>query len=139
MPKILEKPRQPAENWQELVDAWLVEIQTIIDQAKIWSQGRGWTTRQDQKVIVEENVGKYEAPILLIHTPQGRLLLEPVARDIVGAEGRFDFCVMPSYDSLALVKFEGGWAFYSPVRQDLCLAWSEQAFEKVASELLSMQ
>jgi hypothetical protein len=139
MTKILADPRRPVEDWQTKLDAWIAEAQGIIDQAKVWAETRGWATRQDQRPITEEIIGTYEAHVLLIHTPQGRLLLEPVARYIVGGEGRFDFCVMPSYDSVLLVKTSEGWAFYSTSHPDFNAPWSQESFEEIALELLKMQ
>ena len=41
---------------------------------------------------------------------------------VVGADGRLDFCVMPSYDSVALVKTEGSWKFLSVSQKELILS-----------------
>jgi hypothetical protein len=137
--KILAEPRHPIENWQQKLAKWIAEVEEITHQARTWAEKHGWATRLDQKVITEEIIGTYEVPTLLVHTPQGRLLLQSVARYVVGADGRFDFCVMPSYDSVPLVKTDGSWGFFSTSRKDLLLPWSEEAFEKVAQELLKLQ
>jgi hypothetical protein len=139
MTKILAEPQRPVEDWQKKLDAWIADGQEIINQAKAWAERRGWATRQGNRVITEEIIGTYEAPTLLIHAPQGRLLLEPVARYIVGGQGRFDFCVMPSYDSMALVRTEEGWGFLAPTPNDVNIPWSEESFEKIALKLLKMQ
>jgi hypothetical protein len=139
MTKILAGPRVPSENWQQNLADWITEVGALINQAQKWAETRGWATRQDQKIITEEIFGTYEAPALLIHTPGGRLLLDPVARNTVGAEGRLDFCVMPSYDSVALVKVDGGWTFLPDAQNGLRLPWTEEAFEKLALELLNRQ
>jgi hypothetical protein len=139
MNKNLALPRLPVENWQQSHEEWIGEVRQLIQNARAWAEKRDWAVKQDQKIITEEIFGTYEAPLLLIHTPQGRLLFEPIARYVLGAEGRFDFCVMPSYDSIPLVKTDDGWEFYSTARKDLSLPWSEKAFETVALELLKMQ
>jgi len=139
MGKVIAEPRRPVDSWQQRLDEWIGELQEIIGQAKNWAEKRDWSTKEDQKVIAEENIGTYEAPTLLIHTAQGRLLLDPIARSVVGAEGRIDFCAMPSYDAVSLVKAEEAWAFFSMSRDDLRLPWCEDSFEKVALELLKMQ
>ena len=139
MTKVLVEPRRPIDNWQQKLDMWTADVQTVINQAKAWAEKRGWSTIQDQKIITEEIIGTYEVPRLLIHTPMGRLLLEPVARSIIGAEGRFDFCVIPSYDSVMLVKTNGTWTFFSNTQKNLEQSWSEESFEKVAHELLKLQ
>jgi hypothetical protein len=139
MGKVIAEPRRPAECWQQRLDEWIEEVQGIIGQAKEWAEKRDWAAREDQKVIAEENIGTYEAPTLLIHTAQGRLMLDPIARSVVGADGRIDFCAMPSYDGVPLVKAEEAWEFLSASRDDLRLPWCEESFEKVSLELLKMQ
>jgi hypothetical protein len=139
MVNVLSEPRLPAEGWQQKLDGWLGEIRQVFDQAKSWAEKREWATKEDEKRLTEDELGTYEVPVLLIHTPQGRLLLDPIARNVFDAEGRIDFCVMPSYDSVILVKNKGIWSFHSTVRNDLRQPWSEESFDHVARELLKMQ
>jgi hypothetical protein len=77
--------------------------------------------------------------MLLIHTPQGRLLLDPIAHFVGGAEGRIDFCVYPSFNGIMLIKTDTGWQFEALHRLDWHLAWSEASFEQMARELLERQ
>jgi hypothetical protein len=116
--------------------SWLKELKFMMDQAAEWSHRQDWTVRRDTKPITEPAFGTYTAPVLLIHTPQGRLILDPIGRDIVGAEGRIDLCVMPSYDPMPLVKGEHGWEFWSPKTQTPGRSWNETDFVTVARELL---
>lgn len=95
--------------------------------------------KRDDKTITEEAFGTYAVPRLLIHIPEARLLLDPIARFIVGAQGRFDFCVMPSYDAVMLLTTDEGWRFHSLTRDDLDLGLSEESFERVRAELVKMQ
>ena len=139
MTKVLAEPRRPVDDWRQILDAWIAEVEQIICQARGWAEKRGWATKESQKVVTEGGLGTYEVPKLLIHTPEGRLLLDPVAREVVGAAGRLEFCVMPSYDSVAIINQEGIWRFFSLSRTDLNAPWSEEAFEKVALELLKLQ
>ncbi len=139
MTRILSEPHMPAESWRRQLDDWIGEVSAVIEQAASWAAKRGWATRQEPKIIAEEIFGSYEAPRLLIHTPTGRLLLDPVAKSIVGAEGRIDFCVIPSYDSVAVVKSDAGWMLLPDARNGPPVAWSEETFEKASLELLKRQ
>ena len=116
--------------------SWIAELKSILDQAEQWARGQDWTVRRDSKPITEPMLGTYTVPVLLIHTPQGRLILDPIGRDIVGAEGRIDLCVMPSYDPMPLVKGEHGWEFWSPKSQATAGSWNEADFVAVAKQLL---
>jgi hypothetical protein len=118
-------------------DAWLQDVEAVMRQAENWSRKRDWATRRDVKTITESPFGAYQVPVLLIHTPQGRLLLDPHARFVFGAEGRIDFCVYPSFDSTLLVKTENGnWEFLELGPPERHLPWSEETIGQVAKQLL---
>lgn len=131
-------PQQPVENWKADRDAWLQEIEALVRQAEEWSKKQDWATRRDVKTLTESPFGSYQVPVLLIHTPQGRLLLDPHARFVGEAEGRIDFCVYPSFDGIMLIKTDQGWQFESLDRQDWNRPWSEPALVQVGRQLLEM-
>ena len=54
-------------------------------------------------------------PVLTIHAPQGRLILEPIARGIVGAQGRVDLYAWPSLFKVLLL--------HKPRGKDRPLEW----------------
>ncbi|HET6882605.1 MAG TPA: hypothetical protein VFI31_20730 [Pirellulales bacterium] len=139
MANVIEKPRHPTENWQATLDEWLSDIHSIVEQATKWAVARGWSTKVDTKTITEDVIGTYEAPRLLIHAPEARFLLDPIAKCVVGAEGRIDFCVIPSYDAVPLVKTVGGWRFLSAGSDEAELTWSDESFGKLCAELTAMQ
>lgn len=130
-------PRRPVENWEAQRDAWVQKVESTVRQAEEWARKQDWSIRRDTKTITEDLIGPYEVPVLLIHTPRGRLLFDPIARYVIGAEGRIDFCAMPSYDPIMLIKTGNSWEFESVSRRDLHLAWSEAAFGRKGNSLLS--
>lgn len=70
------------------------DVQTWADQE---ASARGWRVEREEKELAEEVVGwAYRVPVVTIHAPQGRLILEPVARGMVGAQGRVDLYAWPS-------------------------------------------
>jgi hypothetical protein len=114
----------------------LQEIEVVMRQAEEWSKKCDWPTRRDTKSISETPLGKYLVPVLLIHTPQGRLMLDPIARFVGGAQGRIDFCVYPSFDGIMLIKTDKGWQLESLEREDWNRPWSETALEQVGRQML---
>lgn len=136
---MIPKPRHPIQNWETVLQEWVEQVNSVVGQASTWAENRGWSTKKDDKAITEEAFGTYVVPRLLIHSPEGRLLLDPIARLIIGGHGRLDFCVMPSYDAMMLLKSDDGWRFHSLTREDLDLPWSEEAFGTVCAELVKMQ
>lgn len=139
MAHVIEKPRHPVENWESMLDEWVADVKSVIEQAERWAVARGWGTKRDAKTIAEELMGTYEAPRLLVHAPEARFLLDPVARCVVGAAGRFDFCIIPSYDAVPLVKIDGSWRFLTGGGGPRELDWSDESFGKICAELAAMQ
>jgi hypothetical protein len=139
MATVLAEPRRPIADWQIRLTEWVAETNEIVQQASDWAKANAWDTLTDQKVITEDPIGKYEVPRLLIHRTDGKLLLDPIARYVVGAAGRFELCVIPSYDSVVLVKTDTGWRFYSTTREGFDLPWSADTFTKVCNELVHQQ
>jgi hypothetical protein len=129
-------PQQLIDKSDAERDAWLQELETLLQQAEEWSRKRDWATRRDAKTITEAPFGTYAVPVLLIHTPQGRLLLDPIARFVGGAEGRIDFCVYPSFDGIMLIKTVAGWQFEALEQPDWNRPWSELALEQIGRQLL---
>lgn len=137
MATILAEPRRPSEHWQLRLEEWVDAVGQFVSEATSWAQKQGWGTRTDSKTVTEESLGTYEVPVLLIQTLQGRVLLDPVARNIVGAEGRIDFCVFPSYDSEMIIRESGNWRVYDSRRTaNSARDWSEAVFLAATAELL---
>jgi hypothetical protein len=111
------KPPKPVENWEQVRDEWVAEVNRFVSQVEAWAERQGWGTLRDEITITESRIGRYQVPALLIHTMKGRLLLSPQARYVIGAEGLMDLDVYPSFDRLiSIVKTPKGWQFKSPLR-----------------------
>jgi hypothetical protein len=93
-----------------------------------------WSVHRGPKTITERRLGTYEVPALLIQSPAGRFVLDPIARYVGGVSGRIDFRAFPSYDDAIIVRTEAGWycVIDPPI---LDRPWSKEAFFKVAAEL----
>ncbi|HVA49177.1 MAG TPA: hypothetical protein VNH11_22630 [Pirellulales bacterium] len=63
-----------------------------------------------------------------------RLIVEPIARYVVGAEGRVDLAVFPSYHSVAIVRRDNDWQLL-PDGAGRARPWSEDAFVKAVASL----
>jgi hypothetical protein len=122
------QPASPATNAMPERDEWVAEVRRLVAEAEEWSQRQGWAVRRDEKTITETGLGRYSVPVLLIQTPRGRLLLDPIARHIVGASGRIDLCGLPSYDPTPIVREADGWQFKSLEKEEYSRPWSEEAF-----------
>ena len=78
-------PIKPVENWEQVRDEWVAAVERLTGDAESWARGQGWAARREPKTVMEDRLGQYAAPRLLIHSPAGRLLLDPIARYVPGA------------------------------------------------------
>jgi len=115
-------------------DEWVAAVDEIVTAAEAWAREQNWVVQRGSKTITEKGIGTYDVPMLMMQCPNGDLILDPVACDVVGAFGVIDLCVFPSYEAVRIVRYDKGWRFVTdpPTR---VLPWSERAFLKIASEL----
>lgn len=74
---------QSRHNWERHTAVLADEVQAWVEQE---GTARGWRVEREVKELAEDVVGgTYHVPVLTIHAPQGRLILEPIARGTVGA------------------------------------------------------
>ena len=127
-------PKRPVENWEQVRDEWVTAVEQLIRETETWSQAQGWATRREPKTATEDRLGAYTVPRLLIHAPDGRLLLDPIARYVPDALGVVEFCALPSYDSVRLGRTGDGWLLHSDDAD--ARPWSEEVFRETALRLL---
>jgi len=90
---------------------WERDTACLTDDAHIWADQeaatRGWRVERAEKELAEEVFGgAYRVPVVTIHAPQGRLVLEPIARGTMGA-GRADLYAWPSLFRVMLLHRNG--------------------------------
>ncbi len=123
------------DNWKQVRDEWVNAVEELVEDASNWSKKQSWAVRRDSKSVTEDRLGTYTVPRLLIHTMDGRLLLDPIAGTVPGARGVVDFYALPSYDSIFIPRTETGWHFVSDTFSHL-EPWSEQSFLETANKLI---
>ena len=99
-----------ASSPNQLRDEWLERLSDLVGRIQGWAEQLGWSTRQIEITLSDSELGKYQAPALLMQEEAIRILLEPIARTAPGAEGVVDLYLMPGYDDIASFYFsEGDW------------------------------
>jgi hypothetical protein len=101
-------PKNPMADWEKLRDEWLSRLSTLVESVQSWAQEIGWSTRRIEKQLEESQIGSYRAPALLLQEGTTRLLLEPIARFVPGADGIVDLYSMPANDDIASLYFDDG-------------------------------
>ena len=119
---------------------WLEAIHTLFAQIEHWAKDRPeWTTTRSTTDMDEEALGgKYTADVLEIAVSQDRLILEPIARAVLGANGRVDFYAWPSLFRVMLLRNKKTNEWY--VRTDSGInwpqPWNQETFFDLAQRLL---
>jgi hypothetical protein len=132
-------PRVPVENWEAQRAEWIGAVERLIADVEAWATKRGWWIQREDKTVSadDDRIGVYQAPMLRIQTPTSRLIMEPIARYVVGACGRVDLAVFPSYHSVAVVRRDKVWQIDALQNRSRPRPWSEQAFMKAVDHLAS--
>jgi hypothetical protein len=129
-------PRRPVEDGEAQRDEWVAAVEQIVSDAEAWATEQHWFVHRGPKTITESRLGAYEVPALLIQAPAGRFVLDPIARYVIGALGKVEFCVFPSYDYVMILRTDAGWQFETNPKT-VSRPWSKQTFFEVISELAS--
>ena len=88
-------------------------VYNLVGQVEAWAQGAGWATSRYVKRMRAPDRSVFEIPALYLQSGPTRLLLDPVAFDVPGAEGLVDLYLMPTYDDIASLYFrDGRWVIH---------------------------
>jgi len=94
-------------------DQFQHRVKALVDQVREWVEPHEWVTKACAKKMRDVDNQVYVIPALLLQKGPLRVLLDPVAYDVPGAEGVVDLYLMPTYDDLASLYFEdGGWRIH---------------------------
>jgi len=124
----------PATN-QDQREQWLDRVNHLVDQVAAWAEAQGWSTHRDVKVIEERELGRYTVPTLRVRTPQGEVHLDPIARHVMGADGRVDLEAWPSLNRVKLVPAADEWQVITDSNVTLTSPWGADTFVELAKSL----
>ena len=114
---------------------WLRELDSLFGDIASWCESRKWWVHRDHKTIDCDAFGPYDAPVLMIQSPQGRFMVDPVGHDIVGAEGRVEIQAWPTFDRMVLIRNNGRWRIHPDLDFDRPRRWSRDGFFDAVREL----
>lgn len=126
------------EENDERLEHWRRAVAALIDAVQLWvSASSGWKVSQSDTEITEDGTGRpYALPILEITSPQGVIVLEPIAARVAGARGRVDFYGWPSlYRVMLLLQPEGEWVVRTDSGIDWPHDWGKDTFFELAKSL----
>ena len=83
-------------------------VDALVKQVRLWVEPHEWVTKAYPKKMRDVDDQAFEVPALFLQKGPVRVLVDPVAFDVPGAEGVVDLYLMPTYDDLASLYFEDG-------------------------------
>ncbi|MGO8750054.1 MAG: hypothetical protein ACLQNE_29250 [Thermoguttaceae bacterium] len=87
-------------------DQFQNRVKALVEQVRQWVEPHEWVTKPYTKKLRDLDSQIYLIPALFLQKGPIRVLLDPVAYDVPGAEGVVDLYLMPTYDDLASLYFE---------------------------------
>jgi hypothetical protein len=91
-------------------------VKALVKQVREWVEPHEWVTKPYPKKMRDVDHQVFEIPALFLQKGPTRVLLDPVAYDVPGAEGVVDLYLMPTYDDMATLYFENGrWVIHYPL------------------------
>jgi len=124
---------------------WIDSVKALVDQVEFWAKEMHWSTRRVEKKLDDAWIGKHRVPALLMQEDTCRVLLEPVGRSALGAQGVVDLYLMPAYDDIASLYYYGGrWNLHyllpgnkpgATVREAEGMPMSKEALGRVLAEM----
>ncbi len=89
-------------------DKFRDRVAVLVDQVKGWVEPHEWVTKLYPKRMRDAHAQVYEIPSLFMQKGPSRVLLDPLAYDVPGAEAAVDLYLMPTYDDLASLYLQNG-------------------------------
>ncbi|MFM7132438.1 MAG: hypothetical protein ACKO0V_24070 [bacterium] len=107
--------------------------ESLVKEISAWAEMDDWVTKPYPKRLRAVDQTIFEISSLYLQKGPIRLLLDPVAYDVPGAEAAVDLYLMPTYDDLAsLYCKKNQWTIhYNP----LCEMTDNKKFDTVSSPL----
>lgn len=132
--------RLSPQDAQAAIQGWTDAVNALFQQVQQWitEERPEWQIEFTTADITEESLGRYTTRVMEISAHSGRLILEPVGRDVFGADGRIDLYAWPSlYRVMLLRSFAGDeWVIRTSSGIDWPQPWSQPGFLAVADRLL---
>ena len=89
-------------------DRFQKRVESLVEQVKGWVEPHEWVTKPYPKRMRNVDRQVFEIPALFLQKGPTRVLLDPIAYDVPGAEGVVDLYLMPTYDDLASLFSKAG-------------------------------
>jgi hypothetical protein len=125
---------------QQVRDEWVAACERLIAQIEQWCSEIGWSVERTELDLSEQSTGPYKVAALRAQLAERiELQVTPIARHVLGAQGRVDIEAWPSLNRIKLVRQSGDiWEIWTDSHVRIRDPWSRQTFENVARDLAAI-
>jgi hypothetical protein len=123
-----------AENWEQVRDEWIADLDALFRQIEAWADAQGWTTRRLPVMMEADPQGPYPASRLLVRAAGGKLEFKPIARYVTAATGLIDLRAIPSRDATRMMarQDDGRWLIHPFGDTGISTPWTQAGFLETA-------
>lgn len=133
----MNKTNPKATSGTRTREEWRNAVTSLTEAVRDWAEARGWNVAESLREVSEETITSSTFPVLEIQTPRGQVMLEPIGRDILGAQGRVDLYAWPSlYRVLLLRKQDHSWVIRTESGLNWPHPWNQATFYELAEGLV---
>ncbi|MGI4789704.1 MAG: hypothetical protein ACRYFS_12735 [Janthinobacterium lividum] len=127
---------------QRAINEWTTAAETLLQEVQAWiteDKATEWQISFSSADVTEESLGNYSTRVMEITAAEGRLILEPVGLDVIGAKGRIDLYAWPSLYRVMLLRnsSEESWTIRTESGIDWPQPWGKTSFLTVTEQLMS--
>jgi hypothetical protein len=124
---------------------WVEAVTALADDVAKWASDHAarfnWSVEcHDERLSEVFTGGEYTVPVVEMRVDVDKLVLEPIARRTLGAEGRVDLYAWPRhYRVMLLHQKDGSWIVRTDSGLDWPSPWNEATFVQLAEGLLKAE
>ena len=109
--KLEAKEKEQAVNWEETRRIWVSAVKDLYQQIELWFKPlideNLMHVDPTTKLLDDGPMGEYEIPQLEVAMGAKTIIFEPVARNVIGAQGRIDLYVRGyKEEKWSILRFE---------------------------------
>jgi hypothetical protein len=135
----LTPPREMSEvEAAEARAEWVRVVRSLVRQIRAWVEAEPeWSVVSEQeKEVSERPIGRYAVPTLTFRTPDARVVIDSVARNI-GGKGAVELYVLPTLRRVKMLHDDAGgeWQILTDSGISLRQPWNRDTFVQIVEDM----
>ena len=116
---------------------WIRHIEEVCQEVKSWAEEKNWQTHEDKK-LMSDNLGNYEAPTLSVKTSAGSIKVDPICTTAPISPELIHIRSLSTSKKVLLVRdTNDGWVLRDGPESDWQQPWGREAFFNIVNDLTS--